>query len=116
MPKPDDDPVLDDLLTVLKQNRGVDLHGYKRSSLRRRIERRMQAVGIADIEAYIQEVRTKPEEIGPLLDTILINVTSFFRDPEAWAYVTERIVPGLIAARTPGLPIRVWSAGCASGE
>ena len=103
------------LLDHLKQARGFDFTGYKRSSLMRRVQRRMQTVDVRSYEAYQDLLEAHPEEFIPLFNTILINVTSFFRDSEAWAHLQSDVLPQLLAAKPAG-PLRVWSAGCASGE
>lgn len=113
----EDLPGLEELLEGLKLARGCDLTGYKRATLARRIRRRMAAVGIEDFAAYARHVDRTPDEHSELIDTILINVTSFFRDPESWAYLREHVLPKIVAdATASSRPIRVWSAGCASGE
>jgi two-component system CheB/CheR fusion protein len=110
------DAGFEELLEFIKRERAFDFTGYKRPSLRRRVLRRMQTVGIDDFVAYRNYVAENPEEFAQLFDTILINVTSFFRDPNAWEYVTEEIVPRIVEERDPDEPIRVWSTGCATGE
>ncbi|HEV8568815.1 MAG TPA: CheR family methyltransferase [Actinoplanes sp.] len=105
------------LLAYLKESRGFDFTGYKRSSLMRRINRRMAQVGVRDAYLdYIDYLQVHPDEFTYLFNTILINVTAFFRDPEAWDYLRDEVLEPMIAARPAGSPIRVWSAGCASGE
>jgi len=110
-----DGPKLDELLRHIKEERGFDFTGYKRASLARRVERRMQAVEIGAVAEYVDFLIVHPEEYNRLFDTILINVTSFFRDPSAWDYLREEFVPALAIA-SEARPIRVWCAGCASGE
>jgi two-component system, chemotaxis family, CheB/CheR fusion protein len=112
----EDDPRLEPLLEYLKSSRGFDFTAYKRSSLDRRIQKRMQAVNVASYEDYRDYLDRHPEEFGLLFNTILINVTSFFRDPEAWRFLAAEIVPRIVANSRPEGVIRVWSAGCASGE
>jgi two-component system CheB/CheR fusion protein len=104
------------LLQYLKGSRGFDFTAYKRSSLIRRIQKRQQAVAAPTFEAYQAYLESHPEEFPLLFNTILINVTSFFRDPDAWRYVAAEIVPRILAATRPDGAIRLWSAGCASGE
>jgi two-component system CheB/CheR fusion protein len=104
------------LIEFLKNNRGFDFTGYKRSSLRRRIGKRMQTLHIERYGDYLDYLEVHPEEFVQLFNTILINVTSFFRDTAAWEYLQAEVLPGLIAGKPPHEPIRVWSAGCASGE
>ena len=107
---------LEPLLEYLHKNRGFDFTGYKRSSLARRIKKRMQMVEIDQYAGYVDYLEVHPEEFSLLFNTILINVTTFFRDAEAWQYLQTEVLPALIASRSPETPIRVWSAGCASGE
>jgi two-component system CheB/CheR fusion protein len=114
--EPTSDPVFEELLNYLRRNRGFDFTGYKRTSLERRIRKRMLAVGIASYSEYIDYLEVHPDEFAHLFNTILINVTSFFRDPPVWEYVREEVVPRVVAAKRNGETIRVWSAGCASGE
>jgi two-component system CheB/CheR fusion protein len=104
------------LLDYLKGTRGFDFTAYKRSSLLRRIQKRLQAVNIDSYEGYQSYLEAHPEEFGLLFNTILINVTSFFRDEEAWDFLGKQLVPRIIAGSRPDSSIRVWSAGCASGE
>ena len=104
------------LLEYLKGTRGFDFTAYKRSSLMRRIQKRQQAVSMDSYDGYQAYLETHPEEFGLLFNTILINVTSFFRDPEAWDYLTSQIVPRMLASIRADGAIRVWSTGCASGE
>jgi len=82
----------------------------------RRIQKRMQMVGIEPYSDYMDYLEVHPDEFSHLFNTILINVTAFFRDPPAWEYLAEEILPRLLAAKQPHDSIRVWSAGCASGE
>jgi two-component system CheB/CheR fusion protein len=107
---------LDVLLAHLKRTRGFDFTGYKRASLERRIRKRMEAVGIDDYGAYIDYLEVHQDEFPALFDTILINVTGFFRDPPAWEYFSSDVLPRLLESVGPTAPIRVWCAGCASGE
>jgi two-component system CheB/CheR fusion protein len=104
------------LLDYLKHNRGFDFTGYKRSSLWRRVSKRMQSLLIERYGDYLDYLEVHPEEFVQLFNTILINVTAFFRDPAAWEFLATEVIPVLIAEKRPQDPIRVWSAGCASGE
>jgi two-component system CheB/CheR fusion protein len=114
-PTSEDDP-LDLLLTYLKTTRGFDFGGYKRASLERRVQKRMQEVGVDGYADYVEHLEVHQDEFAALFDTILINVTGFFRDPQAWEYYAEDIVPRLLETLNGDEPIRVWCAGCASGE
>jgi two-component system CheB/CheR fusion protein len=106
----------ENLLDFLKIVHGVDLRIYKYPTLMRRIGRRMQAVDIADYEAYQDYLEVHPEEFSELFNTILINVTSFFRDKETWDYLAKEIIPKIVASKKMDEVIRIWSAGCATGE
>jgi two-component system, chemotaxis family, CheB/CheR fusion protein len=107
---------LQDLLEFLKDARGFDFTGYKRSTLRRRIEKRMHLVGADGCADYQEYLEVNPREFTELFNTILINVTSFFRDEAPWEFLASDVVPGILEAHPDPEPIRVWSAGCASGE
>uniref|UniRef100_UPI0035A0F3EF CheR family methyltransferase n=1 Tax=Actinomycetospora flava TaxID=3129232 RepID=UPI0035A0F3EF len=104
------------MLEFIKESRGFDFTGYKRSSVQRRVERRMQQVEIESFTEYLDRLQVDQNEFTQLFNTILINVTGFFRDPEAWRELQQEVVPALLAPKTRGESIRVWSAGCASGE
>jgi two-component system, chemotaxis family, CheB/CheR fusion protein len=110
------DPAFEELLLYLKRTRGFDFTGYKRTSLKRRIDKRMEVAGAATCADYTDYLEVHPDEFVHLFNTILINVTGFFRDPAAWEYVAAEVVPRILANKNAGETIRVWSAGCASGE
>src|SRR5262252_5641959 len=111
------DRAFEAVLEFLKTNRGFDFTGYKRSSLMRRVQKRMgQLPQIKSYGAYQDFLEVHPEEFTPLFNTILINVTGFFRDPPAWDFLAKDVLPRLIAGKQAGEPIRVCSVGCASGE
>ena len=116
MSQQDDEPDFEALLEYLKNNRGFDFTGYKRTSLQRRINKRMETAEIAKYKSYVDYLEVHPDEFGKLFDTILINVTAFFRDEGSWEFLASDIIPRIAANKKPGEAIRVWSAGCASGE
>jgi two-component system CheB/CheR fusion protein len=107
---------LEVLLDYLRRSRGFDFTGYKRTSLSRRVQKRMQAVQVTSYLDYLDHLEVVPDEFRQLFNTILINVTGFFRDPAAWQYLREKIVPQILARKESDEPLRIWSAGCASGE
>jgi two-component system CheB/CheR fusion protein len=111
-----DDPAFEALLGYIRSNRGFDCTGYKRPSLLRRFGKRMGELKIRDYAEYRDYLEAQPEEFVALFDTILINVTGFFRDQPAWDYIRSEVVPRVVDARGPAEAIRVWSTGCASGE
>jgi two-component system CheB/CheR fusion protein len=104
------------LLEYLRRSRGFDFTGYKRPSLMRRVHRRMQLVGLEDFGDYQDYLEVHPEEFIQLFNTILINVTAFFRDSAAWDHLSREVIPSTLAGKRDDEPIRAWSAGCASGE
>ena len=104
------------LLQYIHRNRSFDFTGYKRSSLMRRVTKRMRMVGVEGYAPYIDYLEVHPEEFRALFDTILINVTAFFRDAQAWEALTGEILPRMLTGKRPEEPIRIWSACCASGE
>ncbi|HEY3177910.1 MAG TPA: CheR family methyltransferase [Casimicrobiaceae bacterium] len=105
------------LLQYLKATRGFDFTGYKRSTLTRRVLKRMSALkNIKTYEAYQDYLEVHPDEFATLFNTILINVTAFFRDTAAWDYLASKVIPRMLKVKRPSDPIRVCSTGCASGE
>ncbi len=110
------DPQFEALLLHLKETRGFDFTGYKRSSLVRRVSRRMAQIGVTDHQDYVDHLQVHPDEFTSLFNTILINVTGFFRDADAWDHLRAEVVEPLVAKKPADAPIRIWSAGCASGE
>ena len=110
------DPGFEALLDFLKRTRGLDFTGYKRTSLARRFTRRMEGVGCRSFGDYLDFLEVHPEEFEQLFDALLINVTEFFRDPQAWEHLSNDVLPRLLEAKDDAAPIRVWSAGCASGQ
>src|SRR5204862_8236062 len=95
------------LLEYLKQHRGFDFTGYKRLSLQRRVGKRMQSLRVERYGDYLDYLEVHPEEFGQLFNTILINVTAFFRDTAAWEFLAADVIPQLIAGKQPHEPIRV---------
>jgi two-component system CheB/CheR fusion protein len=114
--RPPLEPEFEALLSYIQDSRGLDFRGYKRTSLKRRITLRMDAVGVETFGGYQSHLEADPGEFESLLNTVLINVTSFFRDAEAWEVLKTEVVPSLVAHAEPDKPIRIWSVGCASGE
>src|SRR5438094_3646985 len=110
------DPGFRKLLDKLHLEHNFDLRQYREGSLLRQVRRRMHQVRITDFEAYIRYLNGNRDEYAQLLNVILINVSRFFRDPEAWRLVRERILPVLIEEAATTHSLRLWSAGCSSGE
>ncbi len=116
MNTPEIDPEFEALLDYIKHNRGFDFTGYKRPSLIRRVQIRMQNAEIQTYGDYTDYLEVHPEEFSHLFNTILINVTSFFRDRAVWEYLEKEVVPKIVARKISTDRIRVWCAGCASGQ
>ncbi|HEX2719159.1 MAG TPA: CheR family methyltransferase [Gemmatimonadaceae bacterium] len=110
------DPDFEALLELLKRDRGFDFTGYKRTSLQRRVDKRMQAVGTDDYREYARRLQEDDTEYSELFNTVLINVTAFFRDDVPWQVLANEVLPRMLEDRAPDSQIRVWSAGCATGE
>jgi two-component system, chemotaxis family, CheB/CheR fusion protein len=110
------DEAFEALLRYMRDSRGFDFTGYKRTSLMRRVRHRMDAAGYESFEEYLDLLQASSDEFAALFNTILINVTAFFRDLPAWEYLRDEVIPTMLAERAPNDPIRVWSAGCASGQ
>ncbi len=104
------------VLATLRARTGHDFRHYKRATILRRIERRLQVNGIADLQTYQDYVLTHPEETPALLKDMLIGVTNFFRDRETFEVVEHEIVPKLFQKKSQDDPVRAWIAGCATGE
>jgi two-component system CheB/CheR fusion protein len=103
----------ENLIEYLRESRGVDFTGYKRASLVRRVAKRCAELGIDSFATYLDYLQVHADEFPILFEKILINVTEFFRDPEAWEYLRENTIPRIVAKSGA---IRVWSTGTASGE
>lgn len=111
-----DDPVRD-LLTQVSAHTNIDFRNYKSSTILRRIGRRMAVTHNGTIRDYAEFLQTNPAEVQELVKAFLIKVTGFFRDPEAFEVLRESIIPELIdRAKENGRTVRLWSAGCATGE
>ena len=116
MTNPEEAEQFEQILRYLEQTRGFDFTAYKRSTLMRRVVKRMQMINISAFDEYLDYLQVHQEEFAALFNTILINVTSFFRDAEVWDTIRDEIIPVLLDAHKDNGPVRVWSAGCASGQ
>ena len=104
------------MLTQVRARTGHDFSRYKRSTIERRVERRMQVRGVEQASDYLEVLRANPEETVALADDLLINVTSFFRDRTVFEYLEQSVIPTLFEGKTQANHVRVWSVGCATGE
>lgn len=108
------DPGFEALARRIAGQSGLDVGAYKERCLRRRIAVRLRACGVHSYAEYVEFIDRRPEEFDKLLDALTINVTRFFRNPETWEWLGREALPELIRDREGRL--RIWSAGCASGE
>ncbi|HVJ38560.1 MAG TPA: CheR family methyltransferase [Stenotrophomonas sp.] len=108
--------VLAEIYGLLRAQVGHDFSGYKQKTFLRRVHRRMQVVGLLDISAYVDALRRDPQETANLFRDLLISVTSFFRDTDAFDSLAELVIPQLFEGRNAEDTIRVWVPGCATGE
>jgi len=104
------------IFVLLRSQVGHDFSQYKPSTIQRRIERRMAVHQIETLDGYVKFMQATPAETEALFRDMLIGVTSFFRDPEAFKTLEEQVIPRLFADRPAGATIRVWVPGCSSGE
>ena len=107
---------LEKILLLLRGQTGHDFSLYKRNTLYRRIERRMGLHQIGKLSHYVRYLRENPQEGDLLFKELLIGVTSFFREPAAWAQLRDELLPPLLAGRQDGSTLRAWVAGCSTGE
>lgn len=108
--------LLQQIFRQLRQHTGHDFSNYKRPTLLRRINRRMQFNNIPDLPAYVSFIEQHPNEINNLLKDLLISVTQFFRDESSFDQLAQVVMPIIFQGKKPGQPIRIWVAGCATGE
>ncbi len=107
---------LEKAVILLRAHTGHDFSQYKKSTLYRRIERRMGIHQIAKINHYVRFLQENPQELDLLFKELLIGVTSFFRDPAAWEILKDKALPGLLSDRPAGSQLRAWTPGCSTGE
>jgi two-component system CheB/CheR fusion protein len=111
-----DESALAKVLVLLRAQTGHDFSLYKKSTVHRRIERRMGLHELTNIADYVRYLRENPQESDLLFKELLIGVTSFFRDAEVWEELRDSIIPELLAAHPEGGVLRAWTVGCSTGE
>ena len=114
-----DDPdreLITPVLAILKARTKYDFRGYRKTMLLRRVRRRMGLCQITTLSEYMDKLRTDSDEVEHLFQDMLIGVTSFFRDPTAFEVLGQRVLEDLVQRADSDRPVRVWVAGCASGE
>jgi two-component system, chemotaxis family, CheB/CheR fusion protein len=107
---------LNQLLDLLRARGGHDFRNYKQSTLRRRVHRRLGLRNIATLDEYIDELRTNSEEVATLVGDLMISVTGFFRDADAWKALADLVIAPMVAERETGASIRIWTPACSTGE
>jgi two-component system CheB/CheR fusion protein len=115
-PSPPEGTAFGDVLALLRGRMSVDFSHYKQATIKRRIFRRMALRGMEDAGEYLRFLRNDPVELQNLYQDFLIRVTQFFRDPQTFETLKEKVFPVLVKGRAPGTPIRIWTAGCSTGE
>ena len=113
---PDQKSAFDKVCILLRARTGHDFSLYKKTTIYRRVERRMAIHQVDRIADYVHYLRENPQEVDLLFKELLIGVTSFFRDPATWAYLQDRVLPELLATHPEGGVLRAWVAGCSTGE
>ena len=108
--------VIEKICVLLRSQTGHDFSQYKRSTVYRRIERRMGLHQVDGISGYLRYMQENPQEATLLFKELLIGVTNFFRDPQAWDYLRKDAIPALLAERPAGGVLRAWVPGCSTGE
>ena len=104
------------IFPLLRSRTGHDFSHYKDSTLLRRVRRRMQVLQLLSVEAYVDRLRSDAQESEALFRDLLIGVTHFFRDAQAFEALQDQVIPKLLDARAPEHTVRVWVAGCATGQ
>jgi two-component system CheB/CheR fusion protein len=107
---------LREILAVLRTRTRQDFSGYKKPTLLRRLQRRMGLTRASNLADYARHLRQSPSEVTALADDLMIHVTGFFRDPDAWEALREQVIVPLVEGREPGGPVRAWVSACSSGE
>ena len=115
-PEPEERMLLHKVFAQVRARTGRDFSRYKRSTILRRIARRMQLAHVEELPAYLDLLRENADEVRALADDLLINVTNFFRDPEAFRALEREVVPEVFEGKAPDDTVRVWSVGCSTGE
>ncbi|MBE0476138.1 MAG: GAF domain-containing protein [Coriobacteriia bacterium] len=116
MEQAEDERAFTEVLTLVLREAGMDFSQYKPSTVRRRMGRRAMLRNVESLEAYLDVLRAEPAELDALVRDLLINVTQFFRDPEVFELLRERVFPEVLRAKASGDAVRVWVPGCSTGE
>lgn len=112
----DEEELLSQLFRLFRQRHNLDFSLYKRATIMRRLARRVQLAGAKQISDYLDRLETDTQEADDLYRDLLVEVTHFFRDPEAFRKLREKIIPEMIQRSDPDAELRIWVSGCATGE
>lgn len=112
----EDEAVLKQILDLVCTQTQVDFTHYKKPTLNRRIHKRIQALKLNSLQEYLDYLHANPAEVKILCQEFFINVTSFFRDPEAFKLLEDKVIPSILETKTDGEPIKVWVTACSTGE
>jgi two-component system, chemotaxis family, CheB/CheR fusion protein len=104
------------IVTIIRRQSGHDFSSYKKSTILRRIERRIKMLQLSNIGQYAKLLQDNPREAELLFKDMLIRVTSFFREPDAFRILEKKVLPQLLVGKSYDIPVRVWICGCCSGE
>ncbi|MFH0823569.1 MAG: CheR family methyltransferase, partial [Pseudomonadota bacterium] len=115
-PLPKEASLLEKVFIVLRSHTGHDFSHYKPSTILRRIERRMAVNRIGEMSLYLRHLQDYPPEAQTLFKELLIGVTNFFRDPDAFEILRDKVIREILENRKPANPVRIWVAGCSTGE
>ena len=116
VPAPKAENAIKKIFVLLRSQTGHDFSQYKAGTIHRRIERRMAVHQISSLDGYVKYLQQTPPEADALFRDLLIGVTNFFRDPEAFRALEEQVIPKLFAGKDAGDAIRIWTPGCSTGE
>jgi two-component system CheB/CheR fusion protein len=116
LPEHDASHTLQKIFILLRDRTGNDFALYKENTINRRIERRMNVHQIENLKQYLRFVLANPHELDTLFQELLIGVTSFFRDPQAFEVLVQKVLPSLVEGKPVGATLRLWVAGCSTGE
>jgi two-component system CheB/CheR fusion protein len=111
-----EDPAMDAVLRLIRDHFGIDFSVYKMTTVGRRIQRRVEMLMLGNLAEYVEHLHSDPDELHRVYQDLLIGVTQFFRDPDAFEALERDVIPSLVDQLKPDQELRIWVAGCATGE
>ncbi|MBD1365112.1 PAS domain-containing protein [Mucilaginibacter sp. ZT4R22] len=112
----DDEDNLKAIIALIKENSPLDFSDYKQTTILRRTKRRASYANFTSLRSYLNHLKSTPEEVEALAKDFLISVTAFFRDKEAFEFIQKEVLPAILQKLSPGEELKLWVAGCATGE